>query len=151
MSPSQPLPADLGGGGGAPAVQRCAGMHDVCVPHLGRRLQQQRASGLKAPSRPRASKKTLSMLEEARGIGSPGRTNKKPLQETEQTANVLNWFTRWFGRGVEKERETQFLEHMIQVSEYSLSLCMPPEVHQVSRLKCSRYIFFRPVWESRRN
>lgn len=42
----------------------------------------------------------------------------------------------WEGSG-EREGNTEFLEHMIQVSEYSLSLCMPPAVHQASGQKGS--------------
>lgn len=117
MSPPPPLPEDLGGGGRAPVVQRCAGMHALCVPHPGRRLQLQRVPSLKAPSRARTSKKMLSISEEARGMSRFTWQNKqKDLLYKSQSKHKrakLVYKVVWEGSG-ERERNTEFLEHMIQ-------------------------------------
>lgn len=44
---------------------------------------------------------------------------------------MLNWFLTWFGRGVEKKGNSEFLDHT-EVSECYLRLCMAPAVQKAS-------------------
>lgn len=77
MNPPRPLPAVLGGGGGGGRARAMQGVRLSSPSASPWEKVAAGALGLKAPSRARASKKMLSMLEEARGVSRFTRQNKQ--------------------------------------------------------------------------
>lgn len=80
--------------------------------------------------------------QQEKWTGSPSRTKQKPSnpqcnQELEQTADMLNWFGAWFGRGAEQEGNSTFLAHSVQVPECFLGICMTAVAQQASPKKGS--------------